>query len=44
MKKGILKYVFCIILMLLINIEIVFAETGKVKDTDYLNLREEAST
>ena len=44
MKKGLLKYIIFIILMLLINIEIVFAETGKVKDTEYLNLREEAST
>lgn len=44
MKKGLLKYIIFIILMLLINIEIVFAETGKVKDAEYLNLREEAST
>lgn len=44
MKKYIIKISILIIIFIIITISISLAKTGTIKDSDFLNLREKAST
>lgn len=44
MKNRVSRCIFFITLILIFSISITFAQTGKVQNTDYLNLREAPST